>query len=179
MPLITTDSSGDIEKQLRCHPHRGSIDGAFQSSLCPYGTIRPSFFELTQLGRLGGDSVFIISGYLVTASWYHDPSLVRFSLRRILRIWPALTVVVIATAYGLGAWVAQLPLMEYWSHRATLDYLMTLAMRLHFVLPGVFTNNPYPSASMVHCGLFHLRCAAMWCWPWPVFGLMRSKSIGC
>lgn len=104
----------------------------------------PSFLGLHSWGGAAVIIFFVISGYLVTSSWYNDPSVLRFSQRRVLRIWPALTVVVVITAYGLGAWVTNLPLTEYWKHRATLDYLLNLKMSMHFVLPGVFENNPYP-----------------------------------
>lgn len=108
------------------------------------GQIEPSFFGVHSVGGLAVAIFFVISGYLVTVSWWRDPNAWRFTLRRFLRIWPALTAVVVFTAYGLGAWVTQLPTGEYLLHPATADYLQTLWMRIHFVLPGVFENNPYP-----------------------------------
>lgn len=35
---------------------------------------------------------FAISGFLVTASWRSDPNVLRFAARRVLRLWPALAV---------------------------------------------------------------------------------------
>lgn len=105
----------------------------------------PSFFHLHSFGGMSVIAFFIISGYLVTGSWYHDPNFVRFSMRRILRIWPALTLVVVGTAYGLGPWITELPVREYVFHRATFDYLGTLWMKVHYQLPGVFPHNPYPA----------------------------------
>lgn len=87
---------------------------------------------------------FIISGYLVTASWQRDPHLLRFALRRFLRVWPAFIVVLLLTVYGLGVWATELPLKEYLAHSATTDYLRGLWLHIHFMLPGVFTHNPYP-----------------------------------
>ncbi|RRD58142.1 acyltransferase [Comamonadaceae bacterium OH2545_COT-014] len=107
------------------------------------GQPEPSFLGLRSWGSTAVITFFIISGYLVTASWYKDPHFIRFSLRRILRIWPALTVVVILTAYVLGAWVTTLSLSDYWLHPATFDYLKALRMQIVFVLPGVFENNPH------------------------------------
>lgn len=108
------------------------------------GQPEPSFFGLHSVGGAAVIVFFVISGYLVTSSWYNDPHFLRFSARRVLRIWPALTAVALVTAYGLGTWVTELPKTEYLTHRATFDYLNILRMRIHYVLPGVFDNNPYP-----------------------------------
>lgn len=108
------------------------------------GQSEPSFFGLHSVGGAAVIVFFVISGYLVTSSWYNDPHFLRFSARRVLRIWPALAAVAVVTAYGLGTWVTELPKTEYLTHRATFDYLNILRMRIHYVLPGVFENNPYP-----------------------------------
>lgn len=107
------------------------------------GQGEPSFLHLHSVGGAAVIVFFIISGYLVTASWVHDPSVPRFLYRRFLRLWPALALVVVVTAYGLGAWVTRLPLVDYWAHRATFDYLSALWMHVRYVLPGVFEDNPY------------------------------------
>jgi len=107
------------------------------------GQMEPSFFGLYSLGGLAVTIFFIISGYLVMTSWQRDPNVFRFGLRRFLRIWPALTFVVIFVAYGLGTWVTTLPAREYLQHGATSAYLATLWMKIHYVLPGVFEHNPY------------------------------------
>ena len=138
----------------------------------------PSFLGLHTWGGMAVIVFFVISGYLVTSSWYNDPSFLRFSQRRILRIWPALAVVVVLTAYGLGALVTSLPLMEYWTHRATLDYLLTLKMNVHFMLPGVFTNNPY--AHGVNGSLWtiplEVRCYVVMAIA-GLLGLMKFRSV--
>ncbi len=56
-------------------------------------------------------SFFVLSGLLVSKSWFADPNLWRFSLRRFLRIWPGLAVVVIVCAgasylFATGPWAA-------------------------------------------------------------------------
>lgn len=108
------------------------------------GQMEPSFFGIHSYGGLAVAIFFIISGYLVAASWQRDPNFLRFALRRFLRIWPALTAALVLTAYGLGALVTELPLKDYITHRATANYLQGLWMKIHFVLPGVFEENPYP-----------------------------------
>ncbi len=109
------------------------------------GQMEPTFFGVHSLGGLAVTIFFIISGYLVTTSWQRDPNLWRFAWRRFLRIWPALTAAIVFTAYGLGAWLTELPLKDYLLHGATRNYLQGLWMKIHFVLPGVFEHNPYPS----------------------------------
>ena len=108
------------------------------------GQVEPTFFGVHSVGGLAVTVFFVLSGYLVAASWQRDPSLWRFALRRFLRIWPALTAAIVLAAYGLGAWVTELPLQQYLTHRATANYLQGLWLKIHFVLPGVFEHNPYP-----------------------------------
>ncbi|RYH17178.1 MAG: acyltransferase, partial [Alcaligenaceae bacterium] len=107
------------------------------------GQGEPSFFGLYSLGGLAVAIFFVISGYLVTISWSRDPHLLRFAYRRFLRIWPALTCVVLLVAFVLGPIASTLPVKEYFLHGATRDYLRTLLMQIHYVLPGVFEQNPY------------------------------------
>jgi peptidoglycan/LPS O-acetylase OafA/YrhL len=146
------------------------------------GQEEPAFFGLHTWGGMAVIVFFIVSGYLVTGSWLNDPNVLRFGARRVLRLWPALTVVVVLTAYGLGAWVTSLPLGEYWGHRATLNYLLTLVMRIHYVLPGVFEHNPY--ASGVNGSLWtiplEVRCYVVLAAA-GLLGLLRRRSIwlGC
>ena len=104
----------------------------------------PTFFQLHSIGGMAVLVFFSLSGYLVTQSWFADPNAWRFAARRALRIWPALTLVVVLTVLCLGPLVTTLPISEYLKHRATWDYLKTLRMAVHYVLPGVFETNPYP-----------------------------------
>ena len=64
----------------------------------------------TSPGQLGVDGFFLISGYLITRSWVHDPSVRRFLARRILRIYPGFIVASlfsVLVAGPLGAQAAQ------------------------------------------------------------------------
>lgn len=108
-------------------------------------------FEPLVLGihTLGGFAVlvfFAVSGYLVTSSWYNDPHLIRFTLRRALRIWPAFIAVIALTAFGLGSWVTSLATDEYLRHADTRGYLSNIWFVGKGALPGVFEQNPLPSA---------------------------------
>ncbi|HUP28608.1 MAG TPA: acyltransferase [Usitatibacter sp.] len=90
---------------------------------------------------------FVISGWLVTASYASDPHLARFTARRLLRIFPALALTVVATALLLGPMVTTLPAADYFRHPSTPAYLGNVFLvRLQDLLPGVFAANPFPNA---------------------------------
>ena len=110
------------------------------------GQFEPSVLGLHTLGGFAVLVFFTISGYLVTTSWLADPSVPRFAARRILRIWPAYTAVVVLSAYGLGAWLTELPLTEYLRAPDTATYLANIALASKNALPGVFMANPLPRA---------------------------------
>ena len=89
---------------------------------------------------------FCISGYLMTDSWLRDPNLGRFLMRRALRIFPALFVVVFICVFLLGPALTTLSLTEYFGEGATRAYLRNIMLRINYVLPGVFETTPYPRA---------------------------------
>ena len=94
---------------------------------------------------IGGVAVmtfFVISGYLVTLSWQTHPRLWLFIGKRVLRIWPALIVVVLLASLALGPSFTTLSLSEYVHHGATWDYLRNIQLQTRFLLPGVFATNP-------------------------------------
>jgi peptidoglycan/LPS O-acetylase OafA/YrhL len=104
---------------------------------------------------LFGDSVqsiavkifFVISGFLVTKSWRSDPDLTRFFLRRGLRLFPGLALLLLLTVVVLGPLFTTLPLAEYFGSPSTYGYFWNnLVLRPVYALPGVFEANPYPSA---------------------------------
>ncbi|RZJ15451.1 MAG: acyltransferase [Acidovorax sp.] len=97
-------------------------------------------------GALGVVLFFAISGYLVTQSWIADPSLPRFAIRRALRIWPGLTVLVVLSVFILGPMLTELPLQNYFDHPATHQHLFNLVLKTQTSLPGIFTSNPHPGS---------------------------------
>src|SRR5438445_6117084 len=64
-------------------------------------------------GDLGVGVFFLLSGYLVSASWLADPSLKRFAARRALRIYPAYALVVAVLALVVGPLVTRLAPAAY------------------------------------------------------------------
>lgn len=110
------------------------------------GSEAPLFLGLLPYGPLGVAIFFSISGFLIARSWNTDPSLIRFLTKRVLRIFPALAVCTILSAFVLGPIVTTLEPIEYFQHPATLDYLSNLFLYITYYLPGVFENNVYPNA---------------------------------
>lgn len=98
----------------------------------------------TQL--LGLYAFFLLSGILVTLSYLRTPHLARFLRARLLRIWPALAVCVLAWAFVFGPMLTELPLATYFStERPDSPYRyayqgLSIFQTPHF-LPGVFAHN--------------------------------------
>lgn len=97
-------------------------------------------------GALGVIIFFALSGYLISISWESDPHLGRFALRRVLRVWPALLVVVLLSVLVLGPLFTTLPLRDYLRTGGTWHYLSNTWLDTRYPLPGVFDRNPLPSS---------------------------------
>lgn len=91
---------------------------------------------------LGVKIFFVLSGYLIVDSYLRDPNLFRFFLRRILRLFPALLFVVIATIFIIGPYATVVNLTDYFSNLQTYLYLRNIALYIIYYLPGVFEDNP-------------------------------------
>ncbi|PSD31864.1 hypothetical protein A7X88_06805 [Stenotrophomonas maltophilia] len=90
---------------------------------------------------------FVVSGFLVAKSWWSDPHIGRFLLRRGLRLFPALFVLLALTVLALGPLFTTLPIGEYLVSEGTIRYFVyNIALYPVYALPGVFADNPYPSA---------------------------------
>lgn len=110
------------------------------------GLPEPLFMQWTPLGPLGVFIFFAISGYLVAQSWARDPHVLRFLVRRVLRIFPALAVCTVLSVGLLGPALTSLPLEDYFSHQYTRGYFSNIALYITYHLPGVFANNRVPHA---------------------------------
>jgi peptidoglycan/LPS O-acetylase OafA/YrhL len=87
---------------------------------------------------------FVMSGFLIAASWIHSRSSLDFAAKRALRIFPALTVSTLFTALIVGPLATELSLSDYLLNSQTVRYLSNAALITQFDLPGVFTSNPFP-----------------------------------
>ncbi len=103
--------------------------------------------EILPLQRgLSGQAValfFVVSGYLVTASFARRGQLGSYAASRLLRIMPALWAALILTVL-VATVITTLPAGEFLTQRTTAGYLLHNAslLDLRYELAGVFSANP-------------------------------------
>lgn len=123
------------------------------------------------MGSMAVDVFFVTSGFLVTASLLTRRGTVEFLAARVLRIYPALLVMLTLTVAGMGAAFTAWPLEAYFSSPVTHTYLtkcVTLLGGVSYFLPGVFEGTPYPQAvngslwSMPYEIKMYLILAVLW-----------------
>ncbi|MFK3677996.1 acyltransferase family protein [Microbacterium sp. NPDC090218] len=85
---------------------------------------------------------FAVSGQLITRSWFRDPRVIPYLIRRAGRILPALAVVVVATVFVIGPFFSSLTTVRYFGEPLTWQYLWNLLLIAQYPLPGVFVDNP-------------------------------------
>jgi peptidoglycan/LPS O-acetylase OafA/YrhL len=68
-----------------------------------------------ELARVAVDVFFIVSGFLVTRSVLTQPTLVDYTVARVLRLFPALLATTIFIAFLLGPAVTSVPLATYFA----------------------------------------------------------------
>ena len=105
----------------------------------------PLIFGIS-VGGVAVDIFFVLSGYLIAKSWSRDENILRYFLRRFLRIFPALFVIVLLTIFVLGPLTSNLSPEAYFANPDVYKYLLNAILIRNDYLPGVFENNPYPNA---------------------------------
>lgn len=118
----------------------------YAHSFAFYGNAPTSFLGLTSYGGLGIDIFFVISGYLIVKSWDFNPSPVSFLLKRSLRIFPALIVVVLISMFLLGPIFSTLTVKDYFFHPQFSSYFKNIILSPVFYLPGVLEHARVPNA---------------------------------
>lgn len=101
------------------------------------------------LGAIAVDVFFVTSGYLVAASLFRGRSIKSFIVSRVLRIYPALLVVITISIFLIGPFFTTLPLDHYFSDPQTYTHFfknVTLLFGVEYQLPGVFESAPYADA---------------------------------
>jgi peptidoglycan/LPS O-acetylase OafA/YrhL len=169
-------------------------------ALTDHWTAEPLYrvFPETNLGLLGVQVFFALSGFLVTQSFVAHPTLRAFASARILRIYPALVAATLFTVIVAGA-SSTLAWRDYAVHPQTWRFLWRTATGYDVTdgLPGVFLGNPFPRAangslwtlpvelrlyvavalagiagllsrSLALAALTALACAAFAIFPWPL-----------
>jgi peptidoglycan/LPS O-acetylase OafA/YrhL len=96
----------------------------------------------TWIGAVAVNGFFVISGFLVTAS-YLRRGLWDYTLSRCLRIYPALVGCVFVSVFLLGAALTSLSQGDYFSDSQTHSYLLNSVafLPMKWSLPGVFEGN--------------------------------------
>lgn len=94
------------------------------------------------LHGIGVKIFFVISGYLIAASWRADPAPLRFWARRILRIFPGLILVCVVTLFVLGPALSTLGPAGFLTAPDAYRYLWNIALYPIYDLPGVFVGQP-------------------------------------
>lgn len=101
------------------------------------------------LGAIAVDVFFISSGFLVGGSLFANNSAIRFLVSRVMRIYPALLLVILLTVFILGPAVSSASVPEFFAQRDTWLYLVRntiVVFGVSHTLPGVFLDNPYRAA---------------------------------
>ena len=121
---------------------------------------------------------FALSGFLVTSSAMRLPSVTTFLANRLLRIFPALLVELVLSAFVLGAVFTDLPAERYFSSPGLLSYFGNVVGYVTLVLPGVFKLNPVPDLVNVNLwtlpaefDCYLLLSAAI------IFGVLRRRAL--
>lgn len=92
-------------------------------------------------GTLAVDIFFIMSGFLISASFLRSKSVANYWRARVLRIYPGLIAAVVVTIVVIGPAVTTLPLKDYFRDRHSFGYLTTVSLVFSTQLPGVFERN--------------------------------------
>jgi len=188
MSLRTTGPGGGVDtgstrdpKRMRAHPNTGFgwlrmigslivvIDHSAPLTDASRLTIFPTSWNLSP-GYIALMGFFAMSGYQISDSWRQDPSWWRFSIKRVLRLWPPLLVVVIVTAVVIGPLVSTRTPGEYFSAKETWGYIINNAglYTLQHRLPGVFDGNPWPWSAN----------GSLWTLPMEVTGYLLVLGFG-
>lgn len=110
----------------------------------------PSVFLHYNFSYLAVNVFFITSGFLVTKSMAYRGDMPDYFAARALRIYPALIVHLLFVMFVIGAISTILPLKDYFLHSDVWKqpFLVLPFINTDVVLPGVFTNNLEPFASV-------------------------------
>lgn len=96
------------------------------------------------LGSFAVAVFFVVSGFLITMSYDNSAGNREYLLKRCLRIFPGLAVVLLVTALVIGPLVTILPLPSYFAAPQTWGYLGNILLfDMDEHLPGVFRDNPH------------------------------------
>ena len=98
-------------------------------------------------GSLAVKTFFFLSGLVVTNSLLNKSDIPSFIISRVFRIFPALIAVVLISALLIGPVLSSLSFHQYFTNGGVYSYIANNIMfKTAYILPGVFNDNPYPTA---------------------------------
>lgn len=124
---------------------------------------------LQAIARLILPAFFALSGYLVAASLSRCASIREFLALRLLRVLPALAIVVAATALALGPWLSRLAPADYFRDPLLAAYFRNVLASPHYLLPGLFEG--HPRAGIVNGSLWTIPLELI------CYGLLASLAL--
>ncbi|MEN9446948.1 MAG: hypothetical protein RJA25_237 [Bacteroidota bacterium] len=127
---------------------------------------------------IGVRGFFVISGYLIFQSLIRSENITDYMVKRLLRIYPALLVVLAATIIACS-FVYNGTFFQYFQNKSTWTYIPINAslFKLQYAIKGVFEQNPYKNA--INGSLWTIGYEfSMYVFIIPLFALKRhSKSV--
>lgn len=111
--------------------------------------ITSKLLKTESLGGIAVIGLLILSGFMITQSILHCKNMKEFIVKRIIRLFPALIVMLLLTVFVLGPVVYDGNTADYFKNPSVWKYLgqnINLFGNTAYSIDGVFTNNPYPSA---------------------------------
>lgn len=117
------------------------------------------------LGFLSLNVFFIVSGFLVTKSYFNQDGILNYVRARVLRVYPALFFALLYSVFLIGAIFSILPLATYLSEISVYQYLFKNLVIIFpdtpKYLPGVFLDSKY--LPIVNAPLWSLPYE-IWCY---------------
>ena len=131
------------------------------------------------LGSLSVLAFFIISGFLIAASYERARTRRRFLAARTLRLFPGLIVSLLVVAFVMGPLVTTLPVGLYLSDPGVYTFLVqnTALIQPQYTLPGVFETNPYPTVEGSIWTLVHEVACYIGLFILGVMGVLQKRSV--
>jgi peptidoglycan/LPS O-acetylase OafA/YrhL len=109
------------------------------------GALPPMLFG-EQIQALGLEALIVTGGYFICQSWMRDSNVLRYAIRRFMRIVPPLFACCFVTVFVFGPILTTLKIEEYFIQGETYQYFYNVLMYPVYSLPGVFADNIYPAA---------------------------------
>lgn len=139
---------GQIMPETNQHENNFSLVRLIGAMLVMLGHMGPIMGATTpvmgqDLHGVGVEILFLIGGYLVAQSWMHDPSPLRYSIRRFLRLWPPYALMILLMTFVSGPLLSNLGFRGYFGSWWT-EYLKNLRFYIVYAQPGVFVEAPMP-----------------------------------